>query len=129
MRSRSPKPVQHITDKGREERHESPDREVEWHVELAELGARPTAKSEIRRRHHGHDGNGRKRGLERHTGQHEPPLLAIAQRAEQSKAERPDGSKHRVLASRPSSTHGQKRCSGRRAWSAAKPKPSNTPRA
>jgi hypothetical protein len=36
--------VQHVTDKGREERHESPDREVERHVELAELGARPTAK-------------------------------------------------------------------------------------
>jgi hypothetical protein len=87
--------MQHITDKGREERHESPDREVERHVELAELGTRPTAESEIRRRQHGHDGKGRKRGIDRRTGQNEPPLLPIAQRVEQSEAERPDGSKHR----------------------------------
>jgi len=52
--------VQHITDKGREERHESPDREVERHVELVELGARLAAKREILRWHHGGNGKGAK---------------------------------------------------------------------
>ncbi|HKA64632.1 MAG TPA: hypothetical protein VKD00_02765 [Methyloceanibacter sp.] len=70
--------MQHITDKGREERHESPDREVERHVELVELGARLAAKREILRRQHGDDGKGGKGGVERRTGQNEPPLLPIA---------------------------------------------------
>src|SRR6476619_690332 len=58
--------MEHIADKGREERHESPDREVERHIELAELGARVTAESEIRLRQHGHDGKGRKAEAEQH---------------------------------------------------------------